>query len=89
MARLAGDVGLDADEVASVLGSDAYADEVRADEAQASAMGVRGVPFFLVGRFGVSGAQSPRTLLEALARAASEEASQVVAGPTCGPGGCD
>src|SRR5690606_13511384 len=58
LARLAGDVGLDVDEAAAVLASDAHAREVRADEREAASLGIGGVPFFaLAGRFGVSGAQ--------------------------------
>ena len=41
-----------------MLASDRYADAVRADEAQARAYGISGVPFFVVdGKYGISGAQ--------------------------------
>ena len=64
---IASEAGLDADEVRAVLASDRYADAVRADEAQAAAYGVRGVPFFVIdGRYGVSGAQTPDVLLDVL-----------------------
>ncbi len=86
--RLAQEVGLDAGEVDAIVRSDAYAAEVRQDEERAASMGVRGVPFFLVGRFGVSGAQSPQTLLQALERAQEESRSEGDEGATCGPGGC-
>jgi predicted DsbA family dithiol-disulfide isomerase len=59
--------GLDADEAQQVLASDRYADAVRADEEQARAYGISGVPFFVVaGRYGVSGAQPADLLLQAL-----------------------
>lgn len=59
--------GLDADEARTVLATDRYADAVRADEAQAQAYGISGVPFFVVdGRYGVSGAQPPEMLREVL-----------------------
>lgn len=59
--------GLDADEARTVLATDRYADAVRADEAQAQAFGISGVPFFVVdGRYGVSGAQPPEMLREVL-----------------------
>jgi predicted DsbA family dithiol-disulfide isomerase len=70
LARIAVDAGLAADDVNDVLATDRYADAVRADEAQASAYGISGVPFFVIDeKYGVSGAQSPDVLLEALRRA--------------------
>jgi predicted DsbA family dithiol-disulfide isomerase len=61
------EAGLDADRVREVLASDRYADAVRADQAQARAYGISGVPFFVVdGRYGVSGAQPADLLLQAL-----------------------
>jgi predicted DsbA family dithiol-disulfide isomerase len=68
--QLAADVGLDTDEVRAVLAGDAFADEVRDDERQASALGVSGVPFFVIDRaYGISGAQDPDVILGALERA--------------------
>ena len=67
LARLAADVGLPADQVRDTLGSDRYAEEVRADEAAAARLGIRGVPCFVVDRArGASGAQPPELLLELL-----------------------
>lgn len=58
LAALAEEAGLDGEQARAVLGSDAFADAVRADEAQARAYGASGVPFFVVdGRYGISGAQ--------------------------------
>jgi predicted DsbA family dithiol-disulfide isomerase len=71
--RLVTEAGLDADEARAVLESDRYTDEVRADEATAARIGVRGVPFFVLGRrFGVSGAQTPDIMLEALQKSWDE-----------------
>ena len=68
--QLAADVGLDADEVRAVLAGDAFADDVRDDERQASALGISGVPFFVIDRaYGISGAQDPDVILGALERA--------------------
>jgi predicted DsbA family dithiol-disulfide isomerase len=65
--------GLDGAEVDDVLGSDRYVDEVRADEQEAQALGVSGVPFFVIDRrYGVSGAQAPDLLLELLDKAWEE-----------------
>ncbi|HEY8340924.1 MAG TPA: DsbA family protein, partial [Egibacteraceae bacterium] len=93
LTRLATEAGLDADEVAAVLAGDAYADAVRADEAQARAFGISGVPFFVVDRtYGVSGAQPADVLLQVLERARSERAPLTVVEPTdaaaCDDGSC-
>lgn len=67
LARLAAELGFDANEVAAVLAGDEFTAEVRADEREARERGIRGVPFFLVdGRLGLSGAQPAEALLEAL-----------------------
>ncbi len=90
LARLAAAVGLDEAEVRAVLGSDRYADAVRADEADARRLGISGVPFFVIDRrYGVSGAQPADLLLAALQQAWDERpapALAVVAGPAPG---CD
>ena len=90
--RLAVRAGLSADQVSAILSSDTYAREVRADEAEAQRLGIRGVPFFVMaGRYGLSGAQPAETLLRALNQAWSElEAKPVefAEGAACGPEGC-
>lgn len=89
--RLAVEAGLPEGEVADVLASDQFTEEVRADEQQASELGITGVPCFVLdGRYAVSGAQSPQTLLDALNQAWSErEPKQEFAeGAVCGPDGC-
>ncbi len=73
LVALATTVGLDAAAVRTMLASDQFADAVRADEAEAQSIGVTGVPFFVLDRrYGVSGAQSPATLLSALQQAWDE-----------------
>lgn len=89
--RLAGEVGLPADEVVDLLAGDRFADAVREDERTASSLGISAVPFFVVDRsFGASGAQPPEVLTGLLRRAhAARPAVEVVAdGDACGPGGC-
>jgi predicted DsbA family dithiol-disulfide isomerase len=72
---LALQVGLPEVEVDAVLASDRYSDAVRADEAQARAYGISGVPFFVVdGRYGISGAQPADAVLQTLDKAWSERA---------------
>jgi predicted DsbA family dithiol-disulfide isomerase len=69
LAPLAAEAGLDRAEVDDVLASDRYAADVRADEMEARAYGISGVPFYVIaGRLGVSGAQPVETLLGALDR---------------------
>jgi predicted DsbA family dithiol-disulfide isomerase len=89
LVRLAGEVGLDEGETSVVLESDRYADAVRADEARARAFGISGVPFFAIDeRYGVSGAQPPEAILDALKRA-HEESRMVVVGGGADAGTCD
>jgi predicted DsbA family dithiol-disulfide isomerase len=65
--RLAVEAGLQADDVRDVLDGDRYAAAVRADEEAASQIGIRGVPFFVLGRkYGLSGAQPADVLVQAL-----------------------
>lgn len=71
---LAAEVGLDPQRSAAVLAGDEYADAVRADAEQASSLGIQGVPFFVFdNRIGVSGAQPPEVLLQALQQASAGE----------------
>ena len=80
LVSLAAEIGLDGGEVRSALENQTYAAAVRQDEAQARAYGIQGVPFFVLGgKYGVSGAQSPETLLGALDQVWSEVAPQPVA----------
>jgi predicted DsbA family dithiol-disulfide isomerase len=93
--RIASESGLATDEAAAVLSSDQYAREVRADEAEAGALGIHGVPFFVIGRrYAVEGAQPAELIRSALDKAWSElpELPQRIAaapdGAVCGPDGC-
>ena len=67
------EVGLDGDELRAALTDGRYAPAVAQDIRAAQRLGVTGVPFFVIDeRYGVSGAQSSETLLEALRRAAAD-----------------
>jgi predicted DsbA family dithiol-disulfide isomerase len=58
LVALAAEVGLDADEARAALQSHRHLPDVRADQEQAAAYGINGVPFFVIdGAYGVSGAQ--------------------------------
>lgn len=92
LSRLAVEAGLNEREVADVLASDQFAQEVRVDETQARQLGITGVPCFVFDeRYAVSGAQPVPLLLSALERAFAEreEAAPALAeGAVCGPDGC-
>ena len=73
LVELATEVGLDPTVVRQVLESQDYAEAVRADEEQARAYGINGVPFFVLdGRYGISGAQPTEVFTEALTQAWTE-----------------
>ena len=77
LVTLAGDAGLDESEARDVLERDAYVDAVNADVLEARALGVSGVPFFVLGgRYGVSGAQATEVFTEALTTAWEDEAKR-------------
>ena len=95
LVRIAADAGLDAEGARAMLASDAHADAVRADEARARAFGISGVPFFAIDeRYGVSGAQPPEVILDALRQAWAEAAPAAVSvaagasGDGCEDGSC-
>jgi len=62
------EAGLERADALHVLGSEAYAEEVRADESRAAQFGITGVPFFAIEEtWGISGAQPLEVFQEALA----------------------
>src|SRR3954453_16777683 len=68
--RVLAEVGVDPLEARDVLATDRFADDVREDELLASQLGIQGAPFFVLDRrLGVSGAQPPDVLVQALERA--------------------
>jgi predicted DsbA family dithiol-disulfide isomerase len=69
LVALAGEAGLDQAEARDVLDRDVYVDAVAADVREARSLGVTGVPFFVIGRYGVSGAQATEVFGQALATA--------------------
>ncbi|WP_266368929.1 DsbA family oxidoreductase [Tellurirhabdus rosea] len=71
--RLAAEIGLNADEVENLLASDEFGPEVRYDEQEAQALGVRGVPFFVIDRkYAISGAQPVEVFQQTLEKAWTE-----------------
>ena len=70
LVRLGAEVGIPAQEIRDVLAGDAYAVEVQADIDEGYAIGVNGVPFFVIDRrYGISGAQPAELFLRALTQA--------------------
>lgn len=67
--------GLDAEEIRVVLASDKYRDEVLLDEREAARYGIHAVPFFVVGKYGISGAQSTEGMKSTIMKVL-EEASE-------------
>lgn len=68
--RLAAEVGVDA---SSLDDPEAFAADVRSDVRAAREVGISGVPFFAIDRrYGISGAQDPSLMLDALRRAWAE-----------------
>lgn len=78
LADLAVELGMDGDDVLRSLREDEFAADVRADQAQAVAYGIRGVPFFVLdGRYALSGAQPSETFAAALTQVADEREAEV------------
>ena len=76
LARIAGENGMDETVVRSLLASDADVDAVRAEIEQAQAMGVTGVPCFLLdGKYAVMGAQDADVLADAIRQVAAKNAA--------------
>lgn len=93
LTTLGSELGIGAAEVAALFTTDKYAADVRADFAEARALGISGVPFFVIDRkFGLSGAQPAETFTAALNQAWQDANPLVLVnsadGEACGPDGC-
>ncbi len=88
-------LGLDAAEVKQTLESDAFADAVKYDIAEAQYLGIQGVPFFVMNnKYGVSGAQAVPVFEQTLEKAFGEWQKEnpkprleVIEGESCTPDG--
>lgn len=96
LADLAAEVGLEREQAMAVLESDSFQSEVRADEAAATNLGIRGVPFFVLGgKYAVSGAQPLEVFTDALDKAYREANPLVMVNEfdsndgMCADGSCD
>lgn len=88
--------GLTAEQVREALDEDRWETAVKQDLATAQALGVSGVPFFVLERkYGISGAQPVEVFAQALEQSwAESQPLQMVQpvgldGQACGPEGCD
>lgn len=73
LTELAVQVGLPKEAVIATLASDDFAQAVEQDIADARALGITGVPFFVINRkYGISGAQDSGVLVSAFSQVAAE-----------------
>ena len=73
LVKIAVEAGLDKNEVENVLAGDAFADEVKRDEADAQAFGIKSVPFFVINnKYSISGAQQEEFFVGALGKVLAE-----------------
>jgi predicted DsbA family dithiol-disulfide isomerase len=71
--QLGTELGITTNEVKQTLESDAYADEVRHDIAEAQYLGIQGVPFFVLNnKYGISSAQAVPVFEQTLQKAFDE-----------------
>ena len=76
LVRLTDEVGVP--DAAEVLASDAFTDDVRADEHESRLLGIAAVPFFVIDRYyGIEGAQSADVILDALTQAVVPDTPRV------------
>ena len=77
LVALAADAGLDPVAAREALETQEYLDAVRADQDQARAYGINGVPFFVIdGTYGVSGAQPPAAFAQIARQLWAERAAE-------------
>ena len=87
--KIAGECGLDEEEVEKFLNGEKFSEEVRKDEYEAAKLGIHGVPFFLINeKFALSGAQPAEILKDAIQDALTEENLKNLDGMSCGADGC-
>jgi len=73
LTRLAGEVGMDEETIATRLAAGADESVIKESIEHSVQLGVSGVPFFVVnGKYGISGAQPPESLVSAFGQIAAE-----------------
>lgn len=92
---IAASAGIDTQETITMLEGDEYGADVQRDVYEAQQIGVRGVPFFVLGRkYAISGAQESDAFLQALTQTWTEmnqdkDQLDMTEGATCTPDGCN
>ena len=95
LTELATSIGLNKEAVVALLNSEEHTQEVKNDIEEAQALGISGVPFFVVDRkYGISGAQPIDTFAEAITQAYKENQPKFEMkgdqdAKACGPEGCE
>ena len=97
LSKLGIELGLDSEEIAQVLNSDTYGTDVKKDQEEANAIGVQGVPFFVLdNKYAISGAQPATAFLETLEKVWQEGKFEskvtllnATDGESCGIDGCN
>ncbi|MBM6617902.1 DsbA family oxidoreductase [Bacillus suaedaesalsae] len=93
LVELAKEIGLDEDEVKKMLSSNDMAEEVQADQQEASELGIRSIPFFLINRkYTITGAQPTETFVQAIEEIAKQDGpfTEITdEGVTCDENGCE
>ncbi len=78
LVQLGTDIGMNAEEIRSVLLGNEYSEEVKQDVDEARQLGVSGVPFFVLNRkYAISGAQESPVFLNALKQLWQESVASV------------
>lgn len=73
LAKCAGEVGINADQIAELLASEQDVEDTKKEIAHAANIGVTGVPTFILGQsYALAGAQPPAVLADAIGRVAME-----------------
>jgi len=86
--KIGAEIGLPGDLVKEMLDGDAFAEDVHSDIEQAEALGIKGVPFFVIdNKYGISGAQPSSVFLDGLQHAWNEY-EQALATTGTGSGVC-
>ena len=84
-------MGLDANEIRTMLQGNEYTKEVQQDQYEAQQLGIQGVPFFVFNnKYAVSGAQPTEVFADVLEKVWEEEKpalEMVSEGATCTPDG--
>ena len=76
LADIAQEAGLDRDEIAAYLAGDADRELIEEQDRRARAIGVQGVPFFIINqRVALSGAQPPEVIVDAMEQARAQVAA--------------